>query len=353
MIPYRRVLKIALTSAFAVPLLSHAAIPSQYRITDVGSLGGSTTYAAALNDASPVQVTGTSWLSGDTGYRAFIYTVGGLMTAINYGADEGTWGRGINDDGYVSADNSLVGFVYHDGVTTTLPTPTPSFDSWVGMGGISNSGFVAGTVNSVTGGTRAIRYSLVDNSLLELGTAGGLSDNSYGVAVNVTGQLAGNVQDTAGEYQHAMFFDGTTLHDLGALNSWGSAYGLNDAGQVVGEVMPDIDGPNWDSRAFLRDTAGTTTLLANLPGSGYSVANAINNLSQIVGFGVTHTGIRAVLWSDNQLVNLNHRLEPSSLSPYVVLEAAVDINDSGWILVNGYDTRVGTNHAYLLEPVWP
>jgi hypothetical protein len=46
--------------------------------------------------------------------------------------------------------------------------------------------------------------------------------------------------------------------------------------------------------------------------------------------------VHAVLWSDNQVIDLSTLLEPSALSPHVVLEHAVDINESGWILVNGF-----------------
>jgi probable HAF family extracellular repeat protein len=354
MISHRRVLTIALTSTFAVPLLSHAAIPSQYRLTDIGSLGGMT-YGAALNNASPVQVTGTSWLGDDTGPRAFLYTAGGSMVAINYGVDEATWGRGINDDGYVSADGGPTGFVYHNGVTTSLPTLSSILDGMNTVGGISNSGFVTGTTYSTTGpDSHAFRYSLIDNSMIDLGTGAGMSTTSRGTAVNDSGEVAGSVQDAVGQFGHAMFFDGTTLHDIHvATTYYGDAYDVNDSGKVVGQASLVVNNQFID-RAFLHDgSTAATSLLAPLPGSDWDQANHINNPGQIVGLGVTSTGLRAVLWSDNQVIDLNTRLEPSALSSHVVLEQAVDINESGWILVNGFDTQVGTTRSYLLEPLWP
>jgi probable HAF family extracellular repeat protein len=128
---------------------------------------------------------------------------------------------------------------------------------------------------------------------------------------------------------------------------------VNESGQVVDQASLVV-GHQFINRAFLHDSStGITTLLTPLAGSDWDQASHINNQGQIVGLGVTSAGVHAVLWSDNQVIDLNTLLEPSALSPHVVLEHAVDINESGWILVNGFDTRVGTTRAYLLEPLWP
>jgi probable HAF family extracellular repeat protein len=355
MISYRRVLTIALTSTFAVPLLSDAAIPSQYRLTDIGSLGGGTTYGAALNNASPVQVTGTSWLGADTGPRAFLYNVGGSMMAINYGVDEATWGRGINDDGYVSADGGLSGFVYHNGVTTALPALSSTIDGMNVIGGISNSGFITGTAYSSTGpDSHAFRYSLVDNSMIDIGTGGGSSIGDVDV-VQCGAVEEHRMPELARRILHASSNGPGVVHRCPAARGarYGDAYDVNDSGQLVGQASLLV-GNQFVDRAFLHDgSTGATTLLTPLAGSDWDQAIHINNQGQIVGLGVTSAGVRAVLWSDNQVIDLNTRLEPGEFPPHVVLEQAVDINESGWILANGFDTRIGTTRAYLLEPIWP
>jgi probable HAF family extracellular repeat protein len=146
----------------------------------------------------------------------------------------------------------------------------------------------------------------------------------------------------------------STLHDIHVADTYyGDAYDVNESGQVVGQASLVV-GHQFINRAFLHDSStGITTLFTPLAGSDWDQASHINNQGQIVGPWGDEQGVHAVLWSDNQVIDLNTLLEPSALSPHVVLEHAVDINESGWILVNGFDTRVGTTRAYLLEPLWP
>ena len=39
------------------------------------------------------------------------------------------------------------------------------------------------------------------------------------------------------------------------------------------------------------------------------------------------------------------------LQPFVTLVNGVDINDLGQILANGFDSRTGESHAYLVSPI--
>jgi hypothetical protein len=53
------------------------------------------------------------------------------------------------------------------------------------------------------------------------------------------------------------------------------------------------------------------------------------------------------------VTDLNTLVDPTdALAPYVTLQEATAINDSGWIVANGVDSR-GGNFAYLLTPETP
>ena len=49
--------------------------------------------------------------------------------------------------------------------------------------------------------------------------------------------------------------------------------------------------------------------------------------------------------------DLNALIDPADpLQPFVTLFDGVDINDLGQILANGFDSRTGEFHAYLVSP---
>jgi len=342
-------------------ILAHtasAAIPQHYRMTDLGTLGGPESSAEAINNASPPQVTGTSWLSDNYRRRAFIYTAGGSMISIDI-ADQTTFGLGINDAGDVVGSSDQGGFVYRNGVVTMLPPVSDTFTENQAAASINNNGVITGWAYAPTLDNtppHAFRYSLADNSMVDLGTLGEQSTYSEGLAINLSGQIAGDVQDTTGWLQQAMFFDGA-MSDIDAFSNstYSYAVDLNDDAKVVGAISLALGNGYFDYPAFVYDhnNGATMTLLPHLPGSSWSEAHGINNLGQVVGNSLSGWDPHAVLWSDNQVVDLNTMLEPSPLTPYVVLARAEDINENGWIIANGYDTRTWKTHAYLLEPVWP
>lgn len=99
-----------------------------------------------------------------------------------------------------------------------------------------------------------------------------------------------------------------TLTDLGDLRGgdFGRAYGINDAGQVVGS-----SGAATGSRAFLWE-GGTMTDLGDLPGGGdVSRAYGINEAGQVVGNSqVASTGPCAFLWDSGTMTDLNTLIDP-------------------------------------------
>ena len=158
--------------------------------------------------------------------------------------------------------------------------------------------------------------------------------NKYGRVVGTSSGLDSN--------QHATMWVNRTPKDLGLLpgGTASRAEDINDLGHVVGGAD---DGSQ--ERAFVWKGGELTALPDGLPNEG-SVAYAINNLGQIVGFdwelgedGNLHT--RAVMW-DHGTVTYLGSFGDSGISQ------AFDINDSGQIVGQSL-TGAGSWKAFLWE----
>jgi probable HAF family extracellular repeat protein len=136
------------------------------------------------------------------------------------------------------------------------------------------------------------------------------------------------------------------MRDLGTLGGTNSvAYGINNAGQVVGGA--DTAGDATED-AFLY-SGGKMIDLGNL-GGGTSFANSINSAGMIVGFSYvpagSPVGIHAFLYCNGTLSDLNSQI-PSS-SGWTLIDAE-SINDSGQIVGYGLNAN-GDHDAFLLTP---
>jgi len=201
----------------------------------------------------------------------------------------------FNFDCYLS-----YGFKWQNGVAHklgALPGFNSSFTFWV-----SDSGLVAGQsengIDPLTGGlaVEAILWAK-DGSITDLGTLGG--NESSANAVNNRGEVAGEALNTIPDPYTGNFFIGgaTQVHafrwtksqgmkDLGTLGGTDSAaFYINERGQIAGWSFTD---------ATINSTTGTPTQdpffwengkmldLGNLGGTS-GVANALNNLGEVVG----------------------------------------------------------------------
>ena len=222
-------------------------------MTDPGTLGGSATDAAGINDAGTV--VGWSFRhSGNTYSHAFSYS---------------------------------------DGVMTDLGTLGGVFSF---ASAINNAGTIVG-YSSSPGVQHAFSYS--GGVMTDLGNIGGKSplQVSEAFAINNAGAVAGF--STVGEYQdmHAFIYINGVMTDLGTLGGVGSsALGVNDAGAVVGwsditgsstlQVGPGMDA-FVDSGGVMTDLAPYLTRIGITDGS---LASAIAGNGDIVGYGQTAGG---------------------------------------------------------------
>jgi probable HAF family extracellular repeat protein len=288
------------------PSVYHAAIYSHGIISDLGTLGGLTSAALAINDAG--QVAGQSDKPAPALSHAFLYS-GGVM-------------HDLGDLGYPYS-------VAH---------------------GINNSGEVVGL--SATSATAAAAFLYSGGVMNNLGTLG--SYLAQANAINDAGEVVGYAyvpSNVSSSLAHAFLYSKGAMHDLGTLPGgfdYAWAVGINASGQITGWTsggLKDIDGIGR-TRAFLYENGVMTDIGALRAGSYYTSANGINASGQIVGFGEIGGAGRAFLYMPaTGIVDLNSLLP---LNSGWVLEDALALNDAGQIVGNG--TYLGQqNSSFLLK----
>lgn len=194
-----------------------------------------------------------------------------------------------------------------------------------------------GQKKCVTNPEHAFLWS--SGSMNDLGTLGGT--NSEGLAVNLSGQVAG-WSETKNSGHDAFVTSKNKMIDLGAIGplvGWeSSATGINDFGEVVGWW-----GFNPGEHAFLYSN-GTVTTLPDLSGynGGESAAAGINSLHQIVGGSDdTNGNNHAVLWQNGQITDLGTLGGPTS--------SANAINNNGVIVGTSDTSMTSLGDDYFLD----
>jgi probable HAF family extracellular repeat protein len=343
--------------------------PSQYRIIDLGSLGGG--YSSAFHINARGQVVGlSSTAPGEYDYsmHAFLWE-NGVMTDL--GIDEPNLQvRDLNERGQVVGvyeyedlpGEPTYAFLWQDGQVTDLGT----------LGGIhreasaiNERGQIVGTSDTGDGLWHAFLWE--KGAMTDLGTLGG--SHSSASAINKRGQIVGTSLTASGG-QRATLWEGGAVIDL--VGEPSGASDINERGQVVGgmgrhgffwekgvvsSLQPPgatwFSGPNdinergqvalsemtstGEYRAYLWEN-GITTNLGTLGGAS-SNARAINNRGQIVGRSQTASGeFHGFLWENGVMTDLE-TLGGTYCN-------ASNINELGQIL-GGCSTDSGEWHAVL------
>jgi len=122
------------------------------------------------------------------------------------------------------------------------------------------------------------------------------SDESFGSAISDSGEIAGyDYLSTSQSASHAFIYSNGKMTDIhsDALFPYGSdALGVNDTGTAVGYGRPDL-------HAFLYSNGKMVDL--GTFGGNNSLALAINNSGQVVGWSVTSAGAtHAFLYSNGK-----------------------------------------------------
>src|SRR5438093_4091698 len=272
-----------------------------FRVIDLGTLGGHSSEATALNASG--QIVGSSTDENGAAH-AFLYTDGAMVDLGTLPGGTSSHATGINDLGQVVGYGGIneygpqfaeftEGFVWDSGTIRSvgaLHCPC-TFNRRYGTSAgyaIGPGGQVLGDSGTVRG--ESIRHAFLwhDGVMQDIGDGAGSLSISFAYGINALGPAVGASDG------RAALFAGTGHLDLGTLpgHATSTARAISDAGRVVGEST-SADGSV--SRAFLWD--GAMRDLGTLPGHRASQARAINRLGQVVGWsGAPGNASRAFLW---------------------------------------------------------
>lgn len=295
-----------------------AAVPFLWDSTNgmasLGTAGQTAAFIWAINNnglATGKVLSGGTLATGGYYEHAALWTAAGgsVLNPSQFGSMSVTYG--INDNN-VAVGNADVVWPYGPAGSSAAykyDTATGTVTLLPGIGGmwsygmdINNNGYVAGfsdTGENPSGqpGVYMSRYHAViwspNGTATDLGTLG---TDSYAYQINATGQAVGSSLAADG-YYHAIFWNGSQLLDIGPANGNTEAMAINNAGQVVGDTV------NWlNSTAFIYENGAMSDLntLVNALGTDtIMAANDINNLGQIVGYGMHNGSYQACVLTPN------------------------------------------------------
>jgi len=209
-------------------------------------------------------------------------------------------------------------------------TPVGNTEGLVAVGGVFQSLGLGSQAYGINDAGQVVGTQGTHGALW---TSTGMTDlgaNTTAMAINNSGQIAG------GNGQAILIGAGTT-QELGTMGggSWSAAYGLNDAGEVVGSAML----ANGHFEAFTWTAQTGMLALGNLGGMD-SHATSVNELGQATGAAALSSGYQhAVLYSNGQALDLGSLSGTNSYG--------YSINDSG--VVVGYSDVAGSAnpHAFV------
>jgi probable HAF family extracellular repeat protein len=301
-------------------------------INDLGTLGGSHSFAQAINDRG--QITGLA-LNGNPDpysyYYRFLYGFpnGTETHAFLWDEEEGMQDLGTlgGPDAFPSLINrrgQVAGYSY----TSSIPDPNvglPPFHPFLWEKG---------------------------KGMKDLGSFGGVQTASVN-GLNERGEVVGGLLLPGDKLNHPFLWDGKKLIDLTtppfeeSLN--GEARWINETGEVVGSAALNIPcaGLGPQSHAFMWRN-GVMTDLGMIAGTPNSQADFINAKRQIVGgsFACDTSILDAFLWENGSMVDLNTLISPNSTFQ---LYWAPFIDDEGVIGAFG-SLANGDSHTVLLIP---
>jgi probable HAF family extracellular repeat protein len=275
----------------------------------LAALSASDSYAMGINSAGVVA--GTAYVNGQPHGAIWNGAIGNATGTTDLGA--GIFVTGINDPGAVIGGNGhafiLINGVYRD--LGVLPG-----GGWSSASGINQSGTVVGDSSVASGNFRGFVWNR-QSGMVELGTLGGL--NSHATAINNSGEVVGHASLASG-YEHAFSAVGAIMTDLGTLGGSSYAYGINDSSTIVGYSWPaNSDNPH----AFVYLNGIMMDLNSLVPsGAGWQLLEAygINNAGQIVGEGLLNGQSHAF------------RLDPASVPSVRTSFSVTSVPEPGTIL---------------------
>jgi probable HAF family extracellular repeat protein len=282
---------------------------------ELGSLGGTTSAANAVNDAGQV----TGWANKRKSVHAFLWSRGKMTDLGTFGSGKlNSSAYGINRSGQVvgaseiNADLAYHAFLWSKGKMLDLGTLDPNDEEIDSEAlAVNDRGLAVGwsDVDAPSGdlASHAVLWSA--GTQTDLGTFVGSGDlSSEADDINNSGQVVGWSDISGGEHMHAFMWSNGTMTDLGTLGTYRDSYAvaINEAGQVVGASWSITSSGGRTRRvdhAFLWSD-GTVRNLGTLGGES-SYATDINDSGEAVGASQTRSGRwHAFFWSRGKMFDL-------------------------------------------------
>jgi len=276
------------------------------KMTVLGTSEYSMSQAVDINDLG--LVVGWARLAANRQMLRAIVWRDGKATDLGAGTAEA-----VNKAGHVVGAGMSLGAYMHDGAKAIGLGTLPGYGTLAAAYGINNSDEVVGYVQR-----DAVTWAFYwkDGKMTDLGTLGGRRSMAF--AINDSGQIAGWAE-TADGVEHACVWAKGRIVNLGVAKGGSRAYGINNAGEVVGAILADL--------AYWRSKEAVTQ------------PPPLRN----------NAGGKAFLWQKGTVTVLEKAI--TGHSGEWLLTSAADINDAGQIVGDG--TRNGTTRAFMLTPVRP
>ena len=358
---------------------------TNYQVINLGTLGGSASAANSINNRE--WVAGVSRTTGDAAEHATLWREGssgedlgtlggpssgvywpvkadsGLIVGISETAEEDPYAEHWSCGAFFAerSDRKCVGFVWQKGVMTELPTLGGNNGY---AAGANNKGQIVGwaentfedpTCNPTTDQIfqfRAVLWEPKKNLVQELPPFGDDS-TSAATAINDYGQvvgISGDCDRAEGRFsgKHAVIWKNGVPNDIGNLGgeAWHTPTAINNKGEVTGFSNVSGGGALSAHTFFWSGIEGEP--IEDLGAVGDDVISlpfGMNSFGHIVGLSIGASGVRAFLYKDGVMMDLNELVPPGSI--YLVY--ANDINDAGEISGGAVD-GAGEGRAYLAIP---
>jgi probable HAF family extracellular repeat protein len=324
----------------------------KYELIDLGRLpNGTHSKATGINALGHV----VGWADTDDRFCDGFIWDGTSMTPLGTSRDnDGSRAIAVNDLGevigfsmppfieVVNGRKSYRPFAYRAGKLDYIPV---NENYWLSLASINNTSEITGVLET-NEPERRVRSLKIHKGQMTVITADGwqLDGEFHAAAINDHGQIAGGAY-TEG-WRHAALWHDNVVTDLGSLGRWSMARDISSLGQVVGSSETHEE----DEIAFFWNKSELISL-GTLPTRSQSMANAINDHSQIVGESCRWEELidfhdpHAFLWHDGEIIDLNDIV--IDLRGFE-LQSAVDINNKGQIVCNAQQN--GIRRAILLNP---
>ncbi len=321
-----------------------------YAVFELARVDGPGSTTRCINEQG--SICGTSDIQGGAFYRAVIWNTEGAPTELGTLGGDLSTAKGINEHG------EAVGWATYE--------PGGSFREqravlWrdgeiIDLGTLGGETSEAQAINDLT---QVVGYSDYEISsgggfiwengeMRALPTLGRSGGSAYDI--NNAGQIVGTSVNNEG-WKKAVLWENGEVFALPYLGvDLSAALAINELGQIVGQSKATIN--NTHAVAWVNGR------IFDLHGSGLgpdSSAWGINDAGQVVGWvGTQPLGVKAFLWEQAGGMRTLDSLVPPRLRTNWTLSMAHDVNEAGQIAAYGYKQgQPLTLIAFLVNPVNP